>query len=178
VARSRAARNARNNVVTNTGLFKPITQWLEAAVKHKRYRHQQLGEVNRGGRGTGFHHRFMGQNPHSARVRVNQNGQEEILARHPNGVYRARVDVRGDDGNWYPKTGASTFFPDNWTPQTVDDTIKNAFKNSRPDPSNPNKWIGEHNGFPVEGFYKQGSGNRDWHTAWPWLPENQKNMMW
>jgi hypothetical protein len=119
-------------------------------------------------RGSGFHHRFMGQNPSTARVRIDpRTGKEMILERGYHGTYRARVDVQGPDGNWYPKRGSSTFFPDNWTPQTVDQTVSDAFRGRTPHPSDPDKWRGSANGLTVDGFYdKSGQG---WYSAWPFI---------
>ena len=149
------------------GIFEPVERWLRSRVRHPHYRHVYHGDVNlRAGRGTGFHHRFQGQNPPGARVRRNADGNEMILERNVTGTYRARVDVQGPDGNWYPKRGASSFFPDNWTPQTVDDTIQTAFRGRGPHPDDPDKWVGSANGLDIEGFYSEHS--RDfWHSAWP-----------
>ncbi|MCT2276948.1 EndoU domain-containing protein [Micromonospora chalcea] len=150
------------------GLFTPVEKWLRARMRHRRYAHIFRGHVNTNAnppRGTGFHHRFMGENPPGARVRVDADGREMILERHADGTYRARVDVQDDGGVWRQKRGSSTFFPDNWTPQRVDETIEGAFRSGGPHPDDPNKWQGRANGLLVEGFYNP--GGTTWYSAWP-----------
>jgi hypothetical protein len=152
------------------GVFEPVEKWLKARVRHPRYRHVFHGDVNMhavpGPRGTGFHHRHNGWNPPGARVRTDADGMEMILERNDTGTYRARVDVQGPDGNWYQKRGSSSFFPDSWHPQQVDHAINDAFRNRRPHPTEPDKWIGSSNGLDIEGFYSD-PGQSHWHSAWP-----------
>ncbi|TNY38214.1 EndoU domain-containing protein [Thermomonospora catenispora] len=150
------------------GLLKPIEKWLLRRVEKYKYQHIFLGNVNpKKKKGTGFHHRYQGKNPPTARVARDSNGNEEIKKINSNGVYKAKVEVRGEDGKWYPKAGLSSFFPDHWTPKEVNDAIRHAFKNSRPDPTHPNKWIGQYNGVDIVGFYTQ--NRKDWVSAWPLL---------
>lgn len=152
--------------VAQSGLFTPIEKWLKRKVKHARYRHIFLGDVNmRARKGTGFHHRYGGKNPSTARVRRRPDGSEWINANGPGGTYKAKVEVKGPDGNWYAKNGSSSFFPDHWTPQEVDNAIKHAHANSTADLVNPNKWNGSYNGVPISGFY--GINGRGWKSAWP-----------
>ncbi|WP_103940531.1 EndoU domain-containing protein [Thermomonospora echinospora] len=149
------------------GLLKPMEKWLLKRVERPNFQHVFLGNVNHHAqRGTGFHHRYRGKNPPTARVRRDPNGHE-IKAQHtPWGAYKARVDVRDENGNWYQKQAWSSFFPDDWTPQQVNEAIGEAFKNSSPDPANPNKWRGVYDGKPIEGFYAGGQ-RKGWHSAWP-----------
>jgi hypothetical protein len=154
----------------NSGLFRDVERWLTARLRHPRYQHRHVGHVNPhapgGPRGTGFHHRFGGQNPPGARVRVDPNtGREMILEHGYHGTYRARVDVQDAAGNWHPKRGSSTFFPDNWTPQTVDETVNDAFRRRDPHPTDPDKWRGSANGLTVDGFFD--SSGHGWYSAWP-----------
>jgi hypothetical protein len=150
-------------------IFEPVERWLRARMRHPRYQHVFGGDVNMRGhppRGTGFHHRHNGWNPPGARVRKDAQGMEIVTQRNPTGTYRARVDVQGTDGNWYPKQGTSTFFPDNWHPQRVDDAIQDAFRNRSPHPTELDKWRGSSGGLQIEGFYSD-PGQNHWYSAWP-----------
>jgi hypothetical protein len=152
-----------------TGVFQPVEKWLRSRLRHRRYQHIFHGHANMHAtppRGTGFHHRHNGWNPPGARVRRDADGMEIILRRNPTGTYRARVDIQGPDGNWHPKQGASSFFPDSWHPQQVDDTIKSAFAGRSPHPTNPNMWRGTANGLNIEGFYDDAARGH-WYSAWP-----------
>jgi hypothetical protein len=160
---------ARRGGAAGAGLFKHIAKWLKARTRHPRYRHVFHGDVDMGApggpRGRGFHHRFGGQDPPTARVRTDADGNPMILSQGVDGTYRARVDVLGPDGNWYPKPGSSTFFPDNWTPQRVDGAINGAFDNRVPGGSS-RRWRGEADGLAIEGSYDP--RNPDfWDSAWP-----------
>jgi hypothetical protein len=150
------------------GVFEPVERWLRARLRHPRYQHVFGGHVNPGPppRGTGFHHRFNGWNPPGARVRRDADGMEMVLERNATGTYRARVDVQGPDGNWYPKNGSSSFFPDDWHPQRVDNAIQDAFRNRRPHPTRPDVWQGSSDGLNIEGFYSD-PGQSHWYSAWP-----------
>jgi hypothetical protein len=164
----RRPRGATRAAVKQMGLLKPMEKWLIKRIEKPRYQHIFLGNVNRRARkGTGFHHRYQGKNPPTARVRRHPTTGNE-LRDPPNshGAYKAKVDVRDEDGQWYEKRGKSSFFPDHWTPKQVDEAINSAFKNARPDPTNPNKWVGTHNGMQIEGFY-QGNLRKGWYSAWP-----------
>ncbi|GIF11785.1 EndoU domain-containing protein [Actinoplanes teichomyceticus] len=156
------------------GIFRHIEQWLNSRRRHRRYEHIFYGHTNMNARprprGSGFHHRFLGQNPPGARVRLDANGNEIILRTDVSGTYRARVDILGPDGNWHQKNGSSTFFPDNWTPQRVAEAIDDAFRNSTPHPEEPGKWIGESNGLEIQGFYNDANPNF-WSSAWPTINE-------
>jgi hypothetical protein len=137
-------------------------------MRHRRYQHVFGGHVNMSPppRGTGFHHRHNGWNPPGARVRQDADGMEIILQRKPSGTYRARVDVQGPDGNWHPKRGASSFFPDSWHPQRVDNAIREAFRDRTPHPTEPNIWRGTADGLDIEGFYADPAQSH-WYSAWP-----------
>lgn len=81
------------------------------------------------------------------------------------GTYRARVDVQGPDGTWRPKNGHSSFFPDNWAPQTVDRAINDAYSGRVPHPTDPRKWRGSGNGIVIDGFHNRQQNT--WSSAWP-----------
>ncbi|WP_349877180.1 EndoU domain-containing protein [Micromonospora sp. HUAS YX12] len=54
--------------------------------------------------------------------------------------------MQDDGGVWRQKRGSSTFFPDNWTPQRVEETIEGAFRSGGPHPDDPHKWQGRATG--------------------------------
>lgn len=159
---------AAKAAVKNMGLLQPIEKWLLQRIHQYKYQHIFLGNVNlKKKAGTGFHHRYQGKNPPTARVaRDPKTGKELKLPPDKNGAYKSRVDVQDENGKWYKKKAWSSFFPDHWTPQEVDRAINHAFKNSKPDPMNPNKWVGVYNGMKIEGFYS-GPSKGDWVSAWP-----------
>lgn len=147
------------------GLFEPALTWLRRKLATGgRYHHVFRGEVRlaRGQwTGSGWHHRFMGQDPVDRRV-------TEVLRRDVNGCYAANVEMRGPNGQWYGKSAGSTFFPDNWTPRQVSDTIHEAFANSTVvagTADRPRRWRGMANGIVVEGSYNQTGKN--WNSGWP-----------
>ena len=144
------------------GIFEPAIKWLRRKVaKGGRYHHVFRGEVRRGRTGnlvgSGWHHRFMGEDLPDRRV-------TRVTSRGVNGTYRADVEMKGPGGQWYGKPQGSSFFPDNWTPQHVDSTIKDAFANHTPTQGG-RRWRGSANGVLVEGSFKR--GGRDWDSAWP-----------
>jgi EndoU nuclease-like protein len=144
-------------------LFEPVTKFLRrTVVRGGRYHHVFEGTVRfKGGGwvGTGWHHRFMGQDPAGHRV-------TEILRRDINGTYVARVEMKAPDGQWVAKPAGSSFFPDNWTPKRVSDTIHEAFANRRTTPDTRNRrWEGYANGLWVQGSYNQ--TGKTWNSAWP-----------
>ncbi|MEV0135545.1 EndoU domain-containing protein [Dactylosporangium sp. NPDC050688] len=153
-----------------SGVFQPVEKWLRARLRHPRYQHVFRGHVVRrphGLRGSGYHHRHNGWNPPGARVRRDADGMEIILERNPSGTYRARVDVQAADGTWHPKDGSSTFFPDSWHPQRVENAIKDAFTNRTPHPTNPRRWRGQSDGLVIEGSYDNYPTTTSWNSAWP-----------
>ena len=158
MARTRAGGAA------SAGLFEPAVKWLRKKIaRGGRYHHIFRGEVRRGPggnlRGSGWHHRFMGQDPPDRRV-------TQINRTDVNGTYHADVQMRGPGGQWYDKPGGSSFFPDNWTPQRVDRTINDAFAGSSPIPgTNNRRWEGVADGIPIQGSYRR--NGRDWDSGWP-----------
>lgn len=143
------------------GLFEPIIKWLRKKVQSSgRHHHVFRGEVRRNRNGTlvgsGYHHRFMGQDPPDRRV-------TQVRARDVTGAYRANVQMKGPNG-WVDKPAGSTFFPDNWTPQEVDRTINDAFASHTPAPGG-RRWYGRANGLNIEGSYHR--NGKDWDSAWP-----------
>lgn len=88
-----------------------------------------------------------------------------------NGLYQARV--HGTDLTGNPKSKPSTFFPDGWTADEINQAIRGAFYSRRPvqaedspgDISFGNsKWRGRYRGIDFEGWLKPGA---DWATAGP-----------
>lgn len=98
---------------------------------------KHLGGEIRNGRAVGFHHEGSA------------NGRSRLVAgteTKPDaaGVYRARVEVRDDNGQWITKPSPSTFFPKHWTRSQVRTAILEAFAN-RSDMGNGN-WTGKTSG--------------------------------
>ncbi|MFI7574362.1 EndoU domain-containing protein [Micromonospora sp. NPDC049497] len=117
------------------------------AMTPERLRHTMVGE--RDGRASGWHHRPGGIDPPGAKV------IKVIRRDRRTGVYNARVAMQNRrTGEWREKRGASTFFPDDWTPAQVDNAITRAYHSSDvvkiPD---ERRWIGRFRGIRVEGFY-------------------------
>jgi hypothetical protein len=162
VVRTRAGGGATTG--STAGLFQPVMRWLRKKIQSSaRHHHIFRGEVRRGPggtlRGSGYHHRFMGTDPPDRRVTVTRRGS--------NGTYAGDVEMRGPNG-WLPKPGGSSFFPDNWTPQQVDRTIRDAFAGAQPVPgTGGRRWRGLSNGVVVEGSYKRNGRQNDWDSAWP-----------
>ncbi|GIF78440.1 EndoU domain-containing protein [Asanoa siamensis] len=150
----------------HAGLFEPALRWMRKKVKASgKHHHVYRGEVRSsrrtGLRGTGWHHRFMGQDPPDRKV-------IRITSRGIGGTYTADVAMRGGTtkNTWYIKPGGSSFFPDNWTPQRVNRAIREAYANSTPVPNTNNRrWRGVSNGLLIEGSYSRKS--KTWDSAWP-----------
>jgi Bacterial EndoU nuclease len=146
------------------GLFKPIIKWLKKKINQGgRFHHIFKGEVRRGPTGqmvgSGWHHRFMGQDQVDRRV-------VSITRRAPNGTYAARVEMKGPGGTWVPKPAGSTFFPDNWTPQQVVRSIESAFSGHTVVPgTNGRRWQGLADGVLMQGSFHPTNGS--WNSAWP-----------
>ena len=113
----------------------------------ERLRHTLLGE--RDGRASGWHHRPGGIDPPGAKViKVTKRDNRT-------GVYNARVAMLNRrNGEWREKRGGSTFFPDHWTPEDVDNAITRGFHSPDvvKDPET-GRWSGKFNGVHLKGFY-------------------------
>ena len=83
---------------------------------------KHLGGEIRNGRAIGFHHEASA----SGRARLVGGTATAPDAR---GVYRARVEVKNDDGTWVAKGTPSTFFPKDWTRTEVRTAILEAYAN-------------------------------------------------
>jgi hypothetical protein len=150
------------------GIFEPALKWLRGALaKGGRYHHVFHGEVRlKSGswQASGWHHRFMGQDPVDRRV-------TDILRTDTTGAYAANVEMRGPNGQWIAKTTkqGNSFFPDNWTPKQVSDTIHEAFANGRAVPgTGGRRWEGFANGMSIQGSYNQ--TGKAWNSGWPIIP--------
>ena len=89
----------------------------------KTVRHIFEGEINSSGRAVGCHHTNAINSGHS-RLRPG-----EPITPGPDGLYRAKVDVKDANGNWIQKNAESTFFPDNWSKDRILEEISDAFRN-------------------------------------------------
>lgn len=126
-------------------------------------RHVLHGHEKRGDRfPSGYHARPGGQDMPGRRIKPGT--RKEIK----NGVYEAEIEFYDSSRKppWKEKRGgASTFFPDDWSPQKVDRAIDKAFQNSTPHPNDPNKWVGRADGIVIEGFVdasKPGGYSHGW----------------
>ena len=84
------------------------------------------GEINSSGNATGVHHINAIQGGTARKI-------EGTQISGPNGLYKARIEVKDANDNWIPKTsnnGYSTFFPDNWSVDRAKAEIAHAHKNA------------------------------------------------
>lgn len=88
--------------------------------------HVLSGEMNAHGSGSGFHAEFAANG--AARIKP---GAE--IVRHPNGTYRAPVQI-WDEGlkTWVDKKAQSTFFPPDWSQARIEYEVSNAFQDRAP----------------------------------------------
>ncbi|WP_175480630.1 EndoU domain-containing protein [Paenibacillus sp. OK003] len=104
------------------------TENFKTGTKENGLSHIFGGEILKNGNANGFHYEGM----------PNSNGKIVGKVDTPNefGVYQANVEING-----VPKGPKSTFFPKEWTPQQVIDSVNEAF-NSKVNIKN-NKYIGK-----------------------------------
>ena len=79
-------------------------------------------------------------------------------------------------GKWIPKTNnagqpqVNTYFPAHWTRRQTELEVNYAFRNSRPDQDNPERWVGRaSDGTPITGWYADSSVGvvGGWNNAFP-----------
>jgi hypothetical protein len=130
--------------------------------------HVFLGEikVNAAGvpRATGFHH--WGNGSQASRVRI-----EVTQPRNAQGFYKAKVQIlhtRPDGTTGYVlKQRESSMWPDHWTPEQVEDDIREAFMAAAFTGSDPRYWKGfSKSGTEIAG-YMDPHGRPDLATAFP-----------
>jgi hypothetical protein len=139
--------------------------------------HIFCGAVNGRDRGTGFHHRPGGITPESARI-------GPITGRDlDSGVYTAEGIAVLEDGDWHPKRGFSSFFPDSCTAPAVLASIAYAAANNVCTYQN-GKWRGlsapeagegasdycrgdDGTVLTIEGYWVRGHQPARVATAWP-----------
>ena len=90
------------------------------------------GSINKSGKATGYHYDGV----------EDSKGKIVEGTRSPadqNGIFTAKVEVSG-----VKKNGFSSFYPEEWSPQQVVDTINEAYQDALRDKSNPHGdlWIG------------------------------------
>lgn len=90
------------------------------------------GTINKKGKATGYHYDKVADS--KGKILPGTRSKEDR-----NGVFTAKVEVDG-----VQKNGFSSFYPDNWTPQEVVDTINEAYKDALGSADNPHGdlWIG------------------------------------
>jgi hypothetical protein len=104
---------------------------------------------------SGFHHRPGGVTPNGRRIK-------DVRPHGTNGVYSADVAiVHPDDPNKLvlkSGNGRSTFFPDKWSADEVDEAISDAFKNRDKTKDRDGYWEGESNGVWMNGYFNKDNG--------------------
>ena len=90
------------------------------------------GTINSKGKATGYHCTLVKDS--KGRIIEGTRSDED-----ENGVFTGKVEVSG-----IKKTGFSSFYPENWTPQQIVDAINTAYDDAINNPSNPkgSLWIG------------------------------------
>ena len=79
-----------------------------------------------------------------------------------NGVYDGKVEFKNPNPppDWIPKSGnnaRSTFFPDDWSPQKIDNATTDAFNNRHT--VQGNKWFGNSDGVEIMGYMDRNTGD-------------------
>lgn len=119
--------------------------------------HMMKGDVKPGAnRGSGYHYRPGGNDFEGRRLKP---GTKKDLG--DKGVYSAEPEffdkaMPPPPGQWKPKSGpggTSAFFPDHWTPEQVDKSVGDAFRNSKQHPTDSSRWLGEVDGVKISGYY-------------------------
>lgn len=112
----------------------------------ERLRHTLIGE--RDGRTSGFHHRPGGVDPPGAKLL-------RVTRRDPRtGVYEGRVAMLDrSTGEWRAKRAPSTFFPDHWTPQQVDNAVARGFREGAVKNAETGTWTSTFRGVRLQGYY-------------------------
>ena len=118
---------AKTYTMEDIGKLKNTGNFAEGAIEHI-----FDGTINKKGAATGYHYDTVTDSKGSI-----IDGTKSDLDRHS--VFTAKVKVSG-----VKKDGFSSFFPSDWTPQQVVDTINQAYDDALSDTSNPqnNLWIG------------------------------------
>lgn len=90
------------------------------------------GSINKKGKATGYHYSQVTD----SQGKIIEGTRSAVDSR---GVFTAKVEVSG-----VPKNGFSSFYPENWSPQQVVDSINVAYESALADPDNPHGslWIG------------------------------------
>lgn len=164
---------SRSAARRDAGLFKQIEEWLRVRTRQHRCKHLFKGDDN--------YYPPARQPPRSLRVPSPVSRPESAgCARPPqpgrhrddHRAWKARclpcqVDVQAPDGQWIPKSKQATFFPDDMTPQEVDEAISQAFRGRELQPNDSTAWDGRAgNGMLIGGFTDEPGGNR-WKTVFP-----------
>ncbi|GAB3650259.1 EndoU domain-containing protein [Glycomyces tarimensis] len=106
---------------------------------------------------TGYHHRPGGID-HAGRRTT------DVGNRWDNGVYDGKVEIKNPSPPppWVPKLttdGKSTFFPDSWSAERIDNATSDAFKNSTMRDPSKGVWEGFSDGVWIQGRYDPATGN-------------------
>ncbi|NRR17597.1 WXG100 family type VII secretion target [Bacillus pacificus] len=101
--------------------------------KQNGLKHILEGEINRSGNAVGYHSEALENTPGKI-IR----GTEETV--NNQGIYKAKIEVNGTIKT--ANGGFSTFFPKDWTPQTIVDNVNEAYNNKRHVIGNTYKGVG------------------------------------
>jgi hypothetical protein len=106
---------------------------------------------------TGYHYRPGGEDMPGRQT------QMPPLRRHPSGAYEARTNFENPSPPppFLPKAGnqgKSTFFPDNWTPNQIDNAVSDAFRNGTKNADGSWEGIGP-DGLKITGYYDVATGS-------------------
>jgi RHS repeat-associated protein len=110
------------------------------------------GEINRGGRPVGYHHRPGGRDRFGWRT-TGKSGIDE------NGCYTGTVTGKVWENNtWVEKRHSSSFFPDHWSEDQVRHAITRAADNGSI-VEGTNMWRGTYRGISMEGYFDPATKN-------------------
>ncbi|SDD49970.1 EndoU domain-containing protein [Glycomyces harbinensis] len=128
----------------------------------ERLRHQQVGGITYSKKdnaltATGYHHRPGGVDHPGRRI-------GPVGDRWDNGVYSATIEIKNPKPPppWVPKLttdGKSTFFPNDWSAERIDDATSEAFRTSVSKDAAKGTWKGFADGVWIEGRYDPATGN-------------------
>ncbi len=112
------------------------------------------GEINKKGKAVGFHCSQI----ENSKGKILE-GTRSKTDRH--GVFTAKVEIAG-----VKKNGFSSFYPSDWTPQEVVDSIHRAYQDALKDPDNPHGslWIGYDGNIEIDMYL---DGEKKIKTAYP-----------
>jgi Bacterial EndoU nuclease len=107
------------------------------------------GEINKRGKAVGYHLRPNGNDLPKARMTARTEAPDI------NGIYKGKVEIFDSaTGKWVAKKAESSFFPDNFTPKQIENSVRNAYADAlRRGDVNGASWTGDSGfGFKIGGY--------------------------